>query len=568
MIEAQNGQNGLNELPLIKHPPICPSSAFSPVSTLSRAPPSRLATVIETIVSVFKELLEFFSGIWNDIKDAIKAEFQESETKTQDIFELSSFQKCATPKTTPSQRNGPKYHFGPAGKAISMLCKQHEAIHTVETNGFGQLSFNTFIDSFWELQRTSLKCNLYTMTMPTPLPGEIKEQFDVQKRNAEGLIDKLTQYAKVHRATLQANSLLLHNQLRTGDGDRTFYRRAEVVFRAVGLPFYSLVHHPQTNFVSFPRGIRNGKNFCYRNAALQALLAFPNFVEKACGPIAAQRAQESQKEYLQRLIITSSFKNFIEMYMSGGPHNQAALDLSEAISISGKDRDFTEEFEKQHDAQQFLSLILEQLAITFKTQTILQGSAKLSNGALEEFKNTSSKEEGSTLSIPMQLNKTDSLEELLALHLSEEIDDKTTPYIYTSQGNEKISVTRYRKETQLIGPPPPMIVIHLKRFAWGEDDSISKINLPIALPTDDILDLSYAFQTPQAASYRLTSVIEHCGSNAYCGHYISYVRKGDEWYECNDSSVRKINRDQVPSSAAYCLLWELCGNVSSEVCHG
>lgn len=40
------------------------------------------------------------------------------------------------------------------------------------------------------------------------------------------------------------------------------------------------------------------------------------------------------------------------------------------------------------------------------------------------------------------------------------------------------------------------------------------------------------------------------------GHYTAYAKNNNTWYDFNDSSVYKINPDNVISSAAYMLFYK------------
>ncbi len=45
--------------------------------------------------------------------------------------------------------------------------------------------------------------------------------------------------------------------------------------------------------------------------------------------------------------------------------------------------------------------------------------------------------------------------------------------------------------------------------------------------------------------FELKSVIVHYGSTYNSGHYVAYVKKGSQWYLCNDSTVTQVSDDDV-----------------------
>lgn len=42
-----------------------------------------------------------------------------------------------------------------------------------------------------------------------------------------------------------------------------------------------------------------------------------------------------------------------------------------------------------------------------------------------------------------------------------------------------------------------------------------------------------------AVNYRLKGIIRHIGQSTKSGHYISYVKHGDQWYKFDDHMVEK-----------------------------
>ena len=45
--------------------------------------------------------------------------------------------------------------------------------------------------------------------------------------------------------------------------------------------------------------------------------------------------------------------------------------------------------------------------------------------------------------------------------------------------------------------------------------------------------------------YKLQGVVEHEGSWLEAGHFVSYVKRGNQWYLINDTHVQQISFDQV-----------------------
>ena len=64
----------------------------------------------------------------------------------------------------------------------------------------------------------------------------------------------------------------------------------------------------------------------------------------------------------------------------------------------------------------------------------------------------------------------------------------------------------------------------------------------------------------QHHSYSLTSVVNHIGSSASCGHYTADAVREDSWLRFNDSYVSRITREQATeeaASTAYMLMYEM-----------
>jgi len=94
------------------------------------------------------------------------------------------------------------------------------------------------------------------------------------------------------------------------------------------------------------------------------------------------------------------------------------------------------------------------------------------------------------------------------------------------------------------------LMISFKRF---QSDG-SKLTNPIHYPIYD-LDLSKYSDNNIKCKYNLYAISNHTG-NTMGGHYFSYCRNGDKWYEYNDRVVMTMNNEQILTNGAYILFYE------------
>ncbi|ODM87402.1 Ubiquitin carboxyl-terminal hydrolase 20 [Orchesella cincta] len=108
---------------------------------------------------------------------------------------------------------------------------------------------------------------------------------------------------------------------------------------------------------------------------------------------------------------------------------------------------------------------------------------------------------------------------------------------------------------------PEVLCVHLKRFRMYEYSGgmgfSGKLSQYVQFPMDS-LDL-HPFLNKDCASevttYRLLGIICHIGS-FLGGHYISYVRRGEQWYLCDDARVVPVSAETVSQSEAYVLFYQ------------
>lgn len=91
---------------------------------------------------------------------------------------------------------------------------------------------------------------------------------------------------------------------------------------------------------------------------------------------------------------------------------------------------------------------------------------------------------------------------------------------------------------------PQYFIIHLKRFSYLNTGA--KINTFVEFPQDNL--------KMGDNQYRLIGTSNHIEIGLGYGHYVSYIRKNDEWYCCNDSIISKAAYPD--KSSAYILFYE------------
>jgi len=110
---------------------------------------------------------------------------------------------------------------------------------------------------------------------------------------------------------------------------------------------------------------------------------------------------------------------------------------------------------------------------------------------------------------------------------------------------------------------PPVIMLHLKRFAYTPSGQVRKVRTPVVLPGEgvskglDALDFgrfatSSSAQEPHPAKpdtvlYDVISIVNHHGRDAVCGHYTAHCRHcvDGRWYSFNDDTVVAVDREEV-----------------------
>ncbi|XP_076133390.1 ubiquitin carboxyl-terminal hydrolase 21 [Alosa pseudoharengus] len=155
-----------------------------------------------------------------------------------------------------------------------------------------------------------------------------------------------------------------------------------------------------------------------------------------------------------------------------------------------------------------------------------------------------------SLPIPKRSGDRVSLKECLDLFSQEEkLDEENAPMCERccrrTKSTKRLTIQRF----------PKVIVIHLNRFTMSRF-SISKSTVCVSFPITK-LDLGpYGPVDCGPVLYNLYAVCYHSGT-VNMGHYTACCRDEDGWWYYNDSSVQQVPDNQLQSSQAYVLFYQL-----------
>lgn len=114
---------------------------------------------------------------------------------------------------------------------------------------------------------------------------------------------------------------------------------------------------------------------------------------------------------------------------------------------------------------------------------------------------------------------------------------------YTVEGQIGKKEFQVRQES-VLDSPPPLLTFHVKRY----DNFSNKINDPIVVNEREVFQGRY-FENGNAV-YELSSVIMHLGETPTSGHYTALVKRGADWYLCNDTDekgevVKRLEKEEA-----------------------
>ncbi|XP_053712292.1 ubiquitin carboxyl-terminal hydrolase 37-like isoform X3 [Synchiropus splendidus] len=266
-------------------------------------------------------------------------------------------------------------------------------------------------------------------------------------------------------------------------------------------------------------GFPNPGNYCYINATLQSLLTLVDFVRDI-------RGQKSDSTVI---------RTFMNIQACHNADNQLKSRLLVAFKHAVAEEAPEFKNNTQKDAHEFLVAVMEHMMHlqAFQDSLLFQ---MVSNRMCTSCATGSYKEEAFT-HISLNLSSGGkTVRQLLRDFMMTQLD-------YCCQCGSQEANQQYSFVTL-----PKVLVLHLKRFKYTGDQSLSKITEPISLQKDLLVPSDKG-----GGKYYLVSIISHIGPGASRGHYISDgvnpyappTDPSDSWLTYNDLVVSRTSCKSV-----------------------
>uniref|UniRef100_A0A6B2KY63 ubiquitinyl hydrolase 1 n=1 Tax=Arcella intermedia TaxID=1963864 RepID=A0A6B2KY63_9EUKA len=283
--------------------------------------------------------------------------------------------------------------------------------------------------------------------------------------------------------------------------------------------------------------MKNLGSTCYMNSMLQCMFSVPELVQ----------------------IISSSNPSKEDILLGNNlPINDLKLlfsNLQKKIKKYEEPTDFAKNLKVdvsiQQDAQEFYQLLLDYLESTLRTSPVKGSAEKLTNlftGKLiyrtkcQNCKATSDVSgEYNQISLTVDKDENNAFLEYFE-------DEKIEGYVC-----EKCNDTTVASRSTLLTSCPPVLTVHLMRFVFDKS-SLSRTKVCSEVEVLRELDL-HRYNSNVNARYELFSVINHIGSTAHSGHYVSYVKHDSTWWKFDDTEVSREEPNERSTNCAYMLFY-------------
>ena len=299
-----------------------------------------------------------------------------------------------------------------------------------------------------------------------------------------------------------------------------------------------------------PIGLYNQGSSCYRNASVQMVLHSP-MAEKFKESLVKNTnlLAEDLDQLRDRLKISVAFKQLLHAYSKIAVKGKYDKELQKEMALcdralmlgflSSREHymsDLTESsLKKQQDASVYLTGLLNVFGIQFE----------LTESKWSPITGEKGEEKKKTTILPIALSsKTPSIQEMINKTFEvEKVDGDFRSY------------TKYEQQSRLGQLPQETLLMQIQRRSELEFDEQGKAIFkydyaPIPIPKkEETIDLSQAFGRPEKSElYEVTgfTAYQPCdGGEGTFGHYISFLRKEDKWFKCDDSVIQEASKKEL-----------------------
>jgi ubiquitin carboxyl-terminal hydrolase 8 len=318
-------------------------------------------------------------------------------------------------------------------------------------------------------------------------------------------------------------------------------------------------------------GLTNFGNTCWLNAAIQCLLKtipLSNYINN---------------EYSNKINNTLLASEWLKLLNGIKDENCiiTPLSLFKSIIISSNKNGYMFNFNRQNDVQEFLLFFIDSLHEEVKKKVNITISGKIMNpldkmafDAMKEWKQYFKNNYSQIIEIfyGQLVSKIKVVDEEIYSYtyspvcfFSLPMSEKTKPSIYDCfdiftkkqllDGDNKWKNDEDGKyydieKNLLVWKFPNILIIQLKRF----NNNGQKINTFIDIPYNLDLQKYCVGYDKKNSLFSLYAVCNHIGS-MNSGHYYSYCKHNNNWYNFDDNSVRKIDAEDIITNNAYCLFF-------------
>ena len=280
---------------------------------------------------------------------------------------------------------------------------------------------------------------------------------------------------------------------------------------------------PFTGFV----GLKNLGCICYLNSCIQQLFCIDPFKQF----ILSYAAHGSESILYQLQVTFSALQHSIQ------PSFEPKDLCNTLLDWEGKPLNIQE----QQDADEFINSFLDKILYQIPAESFNIVHELLSGTLVTEIKGEEDCEhvrkiQEKFFTLPIQVKNQGKLESGLKEFVSGEVLEGANAYQCDSCGRKVRAVRRV-----LVNSLPKVLIITLRRFEFNyEIMRRVKLNdfceFPNELDMTDYTSDELGAQEKEYFQYRIKGVLVHLGT-AESGHYYSYIRNEDSWFEFNDALV-------------------------------